>query len=122
MDASGTDERLQKIAERLLQNTKNQYTSWQDTDEDDSFLMQAKDSSVIIDRKNSRAGLYYVLRILNWQGREIESLKSSAASSLDYNAWDDTLAELWERARRSALDVDSVLDSVLNDLEQHPPF
>ena len=55
-----------------------------------------------------------VLKVLNRAGDEIDKLDSGITKGED---WIPRLSELYDKARRAALNVDSQLDELLKELE-----
>ena len=105
------------ILTKLLERTNLDKVSWQSTVDDSTFLAVLGNTSVAINEEYGDYGqLQYVLKILNQEGREIERL-GSYTSNKDGETSHDELSELYLKARRIALGVDSQLDSLLQELE-----
>ena len=99
------------ILTRLLERTNQDKVGWQSTSDEDTFTAVLGNASVLIlvDRTNAA-----ILQILNQEGREIERLDSGTQEG---QQWGYQLRELYSRARRIALGVDSQLDDLLQELE-----
>ncbi len=109
---------ISDILTKLLERTNQDRISWQTTADDQTFLAVLGNSSVSIDEDYDRyGGIVYVLKILNKEGREIERINSNTSSDEHGNTWRSELSELYIKARRVALGVDSQLDSLLQELE-----
>lgn len=101
------------ILSTLLERTNQDRIRWQTTADDETFLVVLGNSSVSI--SEGSVGSYpkqYTLKILNQDGREIERMDSVQPSPYDY-----LLSDLYLKARRVALGVDSQLDTLLQELE-----
>ena len=122
-------DRLFEIAAMLLNKTRSSALTWRATDDEDAFLYSGSKSSLIIDYNPGQDE--YELRLLNQRGTVVESLTTAwevvqnPSPWEDANRpakWNDTLMQLHDAARRSALDIDGLLDSTLADIESEPPF
>lgn len=132
--ASETNDRLAKIAELLLKQTRSGVAAWKPTDDEGAFYYMGSKSSLFISNSEDQDGDDNVrLRILNDDGIEVGELRSAWVSR-DPDPWDASqrnygpgkfnglLEDLFEAARRSALRIDEVLDSLYQDLSDEPPF
>lgn len=108
--------RLVELVKRLNLATSKGDLEWQETDDTTAFMCIFDGPSVQI-KSTDRDGSYpYILLILNEEGNVVESLRSGS------DPWDDSeMGELYERARRSATNVDDIIDSILKDLPKIPP-
>lgn len=121
---------MQEIAAKLLEQTGFGNVEWRTSDHANTFLYSGPNSSILITR--SQTGDGYSMQILNGVGRKIEELVSTelhddekAPWDVDETApapWNQTLGDLWEAARVSALNVERVIQETLNDLNALPPF
>lgn len=118
-------ERLMQIAQASLEQTRSGQMSWRATDDEDAFLFSGSSTSLIVD---AYPGLTkFELRVLNTRGTSIAELDGMYASSAPphegQNRVYDLLGSLHDAARRSALDIDVLLDSALADVESatEPP-
>ena len=101
------------ILSTLLDRTNQDRVRWQTTAADETFLVVLGNSSISIGEEYYDASeKQYTLKVLNQEGREIERM-DSVTSSL----YDRELSDLYLKARRVALGVDSQLDSLLQELE-----
>lgn len=121
---ASTQDRFLETVEQLASRTQSGNIKWKKTDSEDTFLFSGSKSSVIVTKWNDRDGDPMVrVSILNSTGDEIGRLESEYL----HNPWNETtrytdgennalLEALWESARRTALNIDEVLDSLLDDL------
>ena len=103
------------ILTTLLERTRQDKVAWQTTADESTFLVVLGKASMTI-----HEGLHddsVILRILNQEGREIESMYSGSDSEQTTASEDRQLQELYTMARRIALGVDSQLDELLKELQ-----
>lgn len=111
-------QRLEELIKRLNLATAKGDLEWQPTDDETAFVCTFDGPSVELRSKDKDGTAPFILQVLNDKGNIIESFRSDTG----VDPWDDYgLEELYERARRSATNVDDVLDSILRDLPQIPP-
>lgn len=101
-----------EILARLLERTNQNKVNWQSTAQDQVFIAVLGNSSVTI-REWENFGSQNGLQILNDEGRVIEELDSDGVGS----SWQLELHELYIKARRIGLGVDSQLEDLLKVLE-----
>ena len=101
------------ILTKLLERTNQDKVNWQTSSDEYEFLAVLGEASVTI-RQYDHFGKHAVLRILNEEGREIEELDSQTGEGSE---WYEQLRELYSKARRIALGVDSQLDALLKALD-----
>ena len=99
---------------RLLERTNQDKVNWKPTSDEQTFIAVLGKASVMILRDDLNDT---VLRILNPDGREIETLDTATPAA---RQWVGQLRELYTKARRIALGVDSQLDELLRELETDP--
>ena len=104
---------ISDILATLLERTREDKVSWQTTAAESTFLAVLGKASVTIE-ESSFPEYNVVLRILNHEGRQIESLIIGPTTSPQQ---DQQLEELYSKARRIALGVDSQLEDLLKELE-----
>ena len=102
---------ISDILTKLLERTDEDKVSWQPTADESTFTAVLGKSSVMIDQ-DYRLG--FVLTILNAEGREIERVNSSEVYEVEL---EPLLQELYYKAKRIALRVESELDELLKELE-----
>lgn len=126
INEQASTDRLIEVAEALLDKTRKGEVSWRTMDDEDAFLYSGSRSSLVIDFNSRRET--FELRLLNQRGTVVETLSTAEVSTpTDPWAsgpaeWNDTLAHLHDAARRSALDIDGLIESTLADLREEPPF
>lgn len=109
------------IVTRLLQRTNQQNISWQPTVSEDVFLATIGDSSSVTVNgyKTGRGQEEVRFRILDERGRKLEEYDT-------YDMDDEfvrlKLIDIYEGARRFALQIDSHLDELLKDLENDQEY
>lgn len=120
------EERLVSIAQAALEQTKSGQMAWRTTDDEDAFLFSGSRTSLIVDVYPAQNR--FQLRVLNPRGTSVAELDGTyepfSPDRAVGNQTYDLLENLHDAARRSALDIDVLLDSVLADVEsatQPPP-
>ncbi len=102
---------IKDILDTLIERTDQGKVPWKPTAAAGVFTAALGSYSVIIEGPGSpHAGL----RVLNNAGDEIDRLANLAITG---RSWQSKLSELYEKARRAALNVDSQLDELLKELE-----
>ncbi len=132
---SSIPDRLMFLAQRCLDQTLQGVISWRTTDDINAFLFSGSKTSIIIDLFPQSSE--YEFRIVNDRGVIVEELLRAPQPDADDPWVTDTqtklrqqyeiLEALHDAARRSALNIDELLDSALDDVisgfvEQKPPF
>jgi hypothetical protein len=113
-----TEARLAGIAKGLLSRTQRGSLDWQETDVDDAFVASTDSASVRIVRTYDRDGdPHFLLSIFNPAGREMEALH---ASQWNDEAHFHLLSDVFEYARRNAMDIEGVLSALLVELDSVP--
>lgn len=117
MGSYGT-KRLEELVVRLNLATARGDLEWQQTDDETAFVCIFGGPSIELKSKDQDGAAPFILQILNDKGNVIESIRSDT----DNNPFEDYgLSELYERARRSATNVDHIIDSILRGLPSIPP-
>ena len=120
---SSPDSRLSRIVSVLILQTQSRNVQWSTTDDDEKFLYTGSGSSILVDTNRTLTPQPYWLKILNERGTVIENLHVMSGNPfVEDGALESQVVELYELARRSALQIDAVLDGVLEELEALPPF
>jgi hypothetical protein len=115
-------QRLVDLAKSLLKRTEDGNISWTTTDNESVFLFSGTNTSVrvssYIDDDND---MRTKMSLLNSRGTVVESLESEFRrgpfDEVQPAPWNQTLNDLYHSAKRSALNVDAVLDDLLADLD-----
>jgi hypothetical protein len=116
---SGSTGKLGRLASELIAATQQGRVSWQPTDLEDSFLcsLPGGTGAVTITRNSSHSMLeYFRMDVLNPSGTVIDTASSGVDLFTTGDLPNPLLSELHDLARRDALNVDSLLDSMLDEL------
>ncbi|HWL37316.1 MAG TPA: hypothetical protein VNQ77_14125 [Frankiaceae bacterium] len=122
--------RLWALAQRLIALTEQGKVSWSEGAAADSFQLAASSASVTIASRDADGRAPFQLDVYSDSGTVVDSLESELRwdeeAQVDYPAeWNDALETLYERAKRSALNIDTVIDSLIAELPEPdtaPPF
>jgi hypothetical protein len=110
--------RMADLATRLLTLTTSNKITWSEG-EGGSYIYDTANSSISIRNADNDGKHPYVLDVYSARGEVVDTLRSryvvpgSHATPLP---WNDVLESLFTMARRSALNVDAVLDELLASL------
>ena len=102
------------ILTTLVERSREDKISWRTSADESTFVAVLGKASVSIEEDYSQA---MTLRILNQEGREIESMSRSVRSDQALLEELAQLQELYAMARRAALGVGSQLDELLKELQ-----
>jgi hypothetical protein len=103
-------EKMVKIATTLLERTRAGEIVWEETADKDTFLCSFPDYSARIARSRDDGwDESFELVIVDSKGRRLDSLSSGQGGA-------DILPEMFELARRRALNVDEALGNFLETL------
>lgn len=105
------DTRLAQIAEQLLEKSRLDQVAWQETVVEDVYALNLADSSVMVEQRGDRVRL----RVLNESGTELEA--TSWAQPGSWDALSVALTELFQLARKRALQTDERLDALLQAMQ-----
>ena len=108
------------ILTKLIEKSRDGKIAWRDTSSKQKFLAMLGETGVAIDFDTSTD--VYELQVIDKHGRVIESISAEyrpyGISVLDPDVKvADTLKELHEIARRSALNIDLTLDELASHLD-----
>ena len=101
---------ISEILLKLLERTDQDKVIWKSTVDERAYITVIGENSVIIQEDHRPFG--FEMRVLDEQGREIDWLQFEQAASVQ-----SPLRDLYHKARRLALGVDSQLDKMLQELE-----
>ena len=105
---------LGQILDGLIQRTTEGKLKWRRSVRDDQFVVSVDAISIVIQELPPRGGdPNYRLEILDENGRTVEVLHYDNSNSEQ----DKQMASLFVLARRSALNIDSVLQKLAEALE-----
>ncbi len=126
-------DRLVDVASTLFRRTVDGTIAWTTTEKGDRFLYTGTNTSVWIEGRIDRDGDWTgVLTILDSNGNVADTLQTefpqvpqlipvlSSPSTYRDAPWNKILRRLHDAARRKALDVDAVIDSLMGDLAEPP--
>lgn len=125
-----SDKRLLEIVNQLLQRTNDGIVRWSESDDEGTFFFTGSNSSIVVSSMYDEEGDQNVtMRVLNDRGSEVAKIRSTWVGMPDSerDPWAPTrgykggpnnklLEDLYEAARRSALRIDDVLNSLSRDL------
>ena len=103
------------ILTTLLERTRQDKVGWQTTAEESTFVAVLGKASISIQATNYQETI--ILRILNQEGIQIESMVGVGRFAETTEEQDEQLKELYSKARRIALGVDSQLEDLLKELQ-----
>ena len=126
------DDRLLKIAERLLELTRSGRLRWQppgrpkDADDDwqpRTFSTRLPKGAVSVESAAPEGRYPYLLRVQDAVGQEVARLETGQDAEKflgdrEADAWEVILHDVYAEARRSAVNPEVVLDSLLEALDQ----
>jgi len=118
-ESESPDARLLAIAKNALRQTKSGKFDWVETDNQDAFLHTGESASIVISRYFASDN--YTVRILNAAGRSIEELSSRTSfgsTRVEDELVRPVLVDLYDIARRTALQTDQVLDDLLAEVSE----
>lgn len=112
----GRDEyvgRLIDLVRGLIQKTAAGELEWT-TESDSSFSLEGQTGEIYLFSQKGR--FPFGIEILNKEGDVVESLKSIASpTDPGEEQFNNLIFELYEQARRSALQIDDVLEGLLRE-------
>ena len=126
------DDRLLKIAQRLLELTRSGRLRWQPAPrpkeaEDDwqpqAFGTRLPKGSVSVESSSPEGRYPYVLRVQDAVGQEVARLETGHDAEKflgdrEADAWEAMLHDVYAEARKSAVNPEVVLDSLIEALDQ----
>jgi hypothetical protein len=109
------------VAQRLLALSRSGRVEWRITDVEGAFLYSGTSAGVLL-RTRPTSGTIS-LSILNSRGTVVESISTLELQNKPGSArYIQVLETLYEEARRTALKTDKVLEDLLTELDNIPPF
>jgi hypothetical protein len=126
------DQRLLTIADRLLELTRSGRLRWQpptrpkDAAEDwqpRAYSTRLPKGTVVVESEDPEGRYPYVLRVLDAVGQEVSRLETGQDAERflgdrEADAWEQSIHDLFGEARRSAVNPEVVLDSLIEALDQ----
>jgi hypothetical protein len=113
-----SDERIVRLVKRLHDSTQKKKISWEPAPEYKAFIASFPRYSIRIEEQ----GLDYVIRIINDEGLVVdnfsdEDLVEQFRDASPEHGWSKFMSEIYDMARRQALDADEAIDAILEELE-----
>ena len=109
------EKKLITMITRLYARTKDDVVDWEPSEDASFFAVKLSDYTISIQRMLATAdhAEWYNLWISNSDGAVIQEMDSSTARD---NGFPD-MSDLFYRARRHAVDLNTALDDILKDLD-----
>ncbi|MEU4329036.1 hypothetical protein [Nonomuraea dietziae] len=113
---------MRELATSLLYSTRSGHIKWVSTDKEDTFIYSGTRASVTVTSwTDSDGDLNIAMGLLDNHGAVAEVLSSQWGNGPA--PWNADLAQLYEAARHSAFDIDSLINSLMSDIDPDgPPF
>ena len=110
------DEKLIVMMNKIYARTKADALDWEPSEDPNIFAVKFADYTVSIERteETEKAPEGFNLSIANNDGLVIEELHSYSASK---NGFTD-MKDLFDRARRHAVDINGALDDLIRELDE----
>ena len=116
-------EKQQNLVIKLAKLTQTGSVDWQQTLDDTVFRLSFKNNSILIslaDSKDDTADV--IISLLNESGQIVErfsdnDLRGEGISQPVEGGWFKFMLNMYEKARRSALGSDQVLDSIIKEID-----
>ena len=126
------EDRLLRIAERLLELTRSGRLRWQpsgrpEETEDDwqprTFATRLPKGAVSVESAAPEGRYPYLLRVQDAVGQEVARLETGQDAEKflgdrEADAWETTLRDVYAEARKSAVNPEVVLDALIEALDQ----
>jgi hypothetical protein len=123
MASSRSVNRLVPLAEELIRRTEAGRIRWNDFGGGIAFEVKTPSASVLVDTVDGDGEQPYRLTVRNREGLPIDELAQEWTTTSEGrrpSPWNDIMRDLYEIARRSAFDVDQLLDHFLEELDSPP--
>lgn len=106
--------RLSNLVDELLEKTAQGKIRWERTDQENAFLYSGPSGSIQIGSTDQ-----VTMRIFNAEGHEVEFTEETEfLLTRGAGGTRSRLRELFDSARRQALNTDAVIESLLGDIEK----
>lgn len=115
--------KIASLVRRIFQMTQEENLRWAETGRDGVYQVAIADYVVrIIEEPGTdpKTAPHYALRICNAQGLVLEEISSEDLAERVADA-QEYLRDIYVRARRIALDVETAIDRILRELEDAQP-
>lgn len=112
MEAVATSGRVIVLCERLVEATRADEVEWS-RDGADTYEWEHADGAVSVGARDQDGQPPYDLAVFNSEREKVEELTSALVDDDRPAAWNESLAELYRVARRSALHADDIIESLI---------
>lgn len=121
--------KIVRLVDKLFEKTKNNDLKWEVTEKETEFQVGFPESVIRISKEKKSKKSYNsydtnpdipyegVIKIFNENGTLIEEITPMTYVGLDSEYMEWRVIDLYEMARRQALNVESEIDKILNTLE-----
>lgn len=122
--------KLWRVVETIKKKTDNGTLKWSQTEASGVFQVAFPSYAVRISKKENSSSSFgtivlgkefHVFSVFNDEGDLVESASTYELIKIN-NTAPTVMSELYETARRQAMGVEDALDSILDDLDDEPPF
>lgn len=128
MAAGYSQRKMIDLVKRLIYATSKGDLQWEETDREHAYQAVVGSSTVLVASGDDDGVPPYEVAIFDDNGSRVDSIKSTYYRTSDDAssrhrtpaAWNSDLAELHERARRQAADIDRKVDELLDSLPAPP--
>jgi hypothetical protein len=125
MTIGHTEERMMALAQSALAATNDGRVNWTSVDDTATAFKADQIAGSVLIESVDRDGVFpYSLSVFDSGGRKVESLKTGwYVSETDFEddreafEWNDLFKALYEAARGHALNIDTVINSLINDFD-----
>ena len=109
------DKKLLTVLNKIHARTKTDVLEWEPSEDPNVFAAKVADYTISIERapETARSPESFNVSIANSDGLVIEELDSYLAAKSGF----DNMKEIFERARRHALDINGALDDLIRELD-----
>ena len=113
-----TTEKYEKIVDGLARKTANDELEWKETADPNTFQVSFVNYSITIEERYVPEQNLpdYLVTIRNSEGNAIDSFSDTFLDQRSMGYY-KVMRDIYQKARRQALGVDSALDEILNELE-----
>lgn len=113
-ESTRSEDRLWDLAEKLYERTRSNAIEWQTTNREDAFMYAGSGASVMIRSQDGDGVAPWQLAIFDDRGVEAEAI-STYEQGEERRAM---LYDLYVLARRNALNINKLVDSLFKELEE----
>ena len=102
--------KMRELVSQLLTNARSMKVEWEKTPNQDSYVVNLPDMSIVVERRD---GGIFLLRLINGEGSVIETMSEHISGTTRQQ-----LEELHDLARRHVLEIDKHIDKALEYLRR----